>query len=109
LDDRRLVLHLDADLYSSTSLVLTTIAYSLKPGDILIFDEFSSVRCPEQEFRAFIDFVAAFRIGYKVIGVTRMYKQVAIEITSSVAGQRMPKLVSGFDANAVFRGTPLPM
>lgn len=90
LDYRRLVIHLDADLYSSTLYVLTTIAHHLKRGDLLIFDELSSMRCPEQEFRAFVDFVSAFRVGYRVLGATRIYKQVAIEITEPVgrAGNR---------------------
>ena len=84
LDDRRLVVHLDADLYTSTLFVLTTLGHKLKRGDIVVFDELSSVRCPEQEFRAFVDFVSSFRIGYKVIGATGMHKQVAIEITCPV-------------------------
>jgi len=85
LDDHRLVLHLDADLYTSTLFVLTSLGHKLKKGDIVIFDELSSMRCPEQEFRAFVDFVSSFRIGYKVLGATKLHKQVAIEITSAVS------------------------
>jgi O-methyltransferase len=88
LDNRRLLVHLDADLYTSTLFVLTTLGPRLKKGDIVIFDELSSARCPEQEFRAFVDFVASFRIGYQVIGATKMHKQVAIEITQPVGHTR---------------------
>src|SRR5271170_7260006 len=51
---RRLVIHLDADLYSSTLFVLTTLARYFKPGDIIFFDNFI---CSTDEFRAFDDFV----------------------------------------------------
>jgi len=84
LNDRRLVIHLDADLYTSTLFVLTTLGHELKENDIIIFDELSSARCPEQEFRAFIDFVSSFRLGYEVIGATKMHKQVAIKVIRPV-------------------------
>ena len=75
--DRRVVMHLDADLHSSTLFVLTTLAPKLKKDDILIFDEFNTVL---HEFRAFMDFVNAYRLNYKLIGAANNYAQIALKI-----------------------------
>lgn len=75
--DRRTVVHLDADLYSSTLFVLTQFAPKLKPGDILLFDEFG---VPTHEFRAFTDVAWAYRIRYKLLGAVNNYMQIALKI-----------------------------
>jgi O-methyltransferase len=77
--DRRTVVHLDADLYSSTLYVLTTLATRLKAGDVLIFDEFG---VPLHEFRAFEDFRAAFGIKYEVLAAVNNYFHVAVQLVS---------------------------
>jgi len=82
---RKKIVHLDADLYSSTLFVLSSLARQLRPGDVLVFDEFGSVRNPTHEFRAFHDFCAAFQPCYIVLGATALYEQVAIEIVGSSA------------------------
>jgi O-methyltransferase len=73
----RLVVHLDADLFTSTLFVLTTLARVLKSGDILFFDEFS---CPLDEFRAFDEFVRSYRVKYQVLGAVQGYTRVGIKI-----------------------------
>jgi hypothetical protein len=75
--DRRLVVHLDADLYSSTLYVLTTLAPRLKGGDVLVFDEFGA---PLHEFRAFQDFCAAYRVEYRALAAVNNYFHVAIQL-----------------------------
>lgn len=72
------VIHLDADLFSSTLYILTSIAPYLKKGDILLFDEFN---VPNHEFLAFQCFTQSFYIKTKLIGAVNNYLQVAFEIT----------------------------
>jgi len=74
---RRLVIHLDADLYSSTLFVLTALGRHFKHGDIIFFDNFI---CSVDEFRAFEDFVAAFRVKYEVLGAVNEYIRVCVKI-----------------------------
>lgn len=75
--NRRMVIHMDADLYSSTLFVLTTIFPRLKKDDIIIFDEFS---VPTYEFRAFSDFASAYNLNYELIGSKNNYLQIAIKL-----------------------------
>jgi O-methyltransferase len=74
---RRLVVNLDADMFTSTLFVLTTLAPFLKPGDLIFFDEFS---CPLDEFRAFEEFVRSFRVKYEAIAAVYGYTRVCIKI-----------------------------
>jgi O-methyltransferase len=75
--NRKIVIHMDADLYSSTLYVLTSLARFLKQGDIIIFDEFG---VPTHEFRAFTDFFSAYPIKYELLAATNNYLQIAIKI-----------------------------
>jgi hypothetical protein len=78
--DRRTVIHLDADLYSSTLYVLTTLAPKLRPGDVILFDELGSAYGVTHEFRALEDFAASYRFHYRLLAGTRRYLQAAIEV-----------------------------
>ena len=81
LGDSRLVVHFDADLYSTTLYGLATVDSVLLAGIgsyVAVFDEFSSAA---DEYRAFRDYVAAFRRSYRVLGhVGRSFNQAAISI-----------------------------
>ena len=68
---------MDADLYSSTLFVLSTIYPYLNNGDIIIFDEFA---VPTHEFKAFTEFTSAFSVNYEIIGAINNYLQIAIKI-----------------------------
>ena len=71
-----LVVNLDADLYSSTMLVLRTLRDALRPGTILIFDEF----CDRfHELKAFEEFLAATHMRFRFIGGTENLEHVAFE------------------------------
>jgi hypothetical protein len=71
---RKLVVHLDADLYSSTLYVLASLASRLKPDDLLIFDEFVALTNPVHEFRAFEDFTNAFAFQSDLIAATEFLR-----------------------------------
>ena len=64
--DNQLVINIDADLYSATLYVLTAAHSIIKPGTIVIFDEFSSVL---HEFRALEDYCSAYMRDFEVVCV----------------------------------------
>ncbi|MFI5163723.1 MAG: class I SAM-dependent methyltransferase [Bacteroidia bacterium] len=76
-NDKRKIIHLDADLYTSTLYVLTMLHPYLKAGDILFFDEFA---VPQHEFLAFKNFVDSYRVSYEVLGTMNNYFFVAVKI-----------------------------
>ncbi len=71
------VIHMDADLYTATLYVLTTITPYLKKGDIILFDEFN---VPCHEYKAFTEWTEAFYINYEVLGAVNNYYQVSVRI-----------------------------
>ncbi len=75
--DKRKIINMDADLYSSTLFVLTSIANYLRKDDIIIFDEYN---VPLHEFRAFTDFTSSFMIRYEVLGAVNNYFHMAVKI-----------------------------
>jgi hypothetical protein len=75
-EHERLVLNLDADLYSSTIFVLRALAAAIRPGTLLIFDEF----CDRlHEMRAFGEFLEATGMEFQFLGGTENLEQVVFE------------------------------
>lgn len=74
----RTVIHMDADLYTSTLYVLTMLAPLLKPGDIIFFDEFS---VPSHEFLAWKNFTDSYYLKYEMIGAANNYVFAAFKLT----------------------------
>ena len=66
----RLVVNVDADLYSSTLYVLIMLTDYLKSGDILLFDEFFSIVNSASEFRAYLDYRSISNLDFKFIAKT---------------------------------------
>jgi len=73
----RLLLHLDADLYSSTLVPLVYFARYLEAGSLLIFDEFYD---RNHEFKAFQDFLKISRHRYRLVCQAQNYAKVCIEL-----------------------------
>lgn len=71
------LIHIDSDLFSSALFVMTQLYRFLKPGDILLFDEFA---VPQHEFLAFKIFTESFYVDYEVIGAANNYLFVAVKI-----------------------------
>lgn len=74
---RRKVIHMDADLFSSTLYTLTSLARYLKEGDIIFFDEFN---VPDHEFAAFTYFTQSYYIDFELLGAVNNYYQVAMKV-----------------------------
>ncbi len=75
-------LHLDADLYSSTRTVLDHVGPRLRPGTVILFDEyFNYAGWEEHEHRAWQEFVAASGIGFRYEGYTQNDEQVVVRVT----------------------------
>ena len=73
----RKIIHIDSDLFSAAIFTLTQLYRFLKPGDILVFDEFA---VPQHEFLAFKIFTESFYINYEVIAAANNYLFVAVMI-----------------------------
>jgi O-methyltransferase len=73
----RLIVNLDADLYSSTRYVLDWLRPHLRAGDVLYFDEFFD---RHSELRAWNEFLDAYQPTVRLIEATRAFNEVAFEI-----------------------------
>lgn len=76
-NNKRNVIMLDADLYSATLYVLTSIAPFLKKDDIIFFDEFA---VPTHEFKAYSDFVQSYYVDLKLIAAANNYYFSAFKV-----------------------------
>lgn len=75
----RLVLHFDADLYSSTRTALAAMEPCIAVGTYLLFDEFAD---RHHELRAFDEFLAAhLNWELRLVACDRLLTQVAFERT----------------------------
>jgi O-methyltransferase len=74
LQNKPKVIHLDADLFSSTIFVLSQLFPYLKKGDIIFFDEFNVAN---HEFLAFKIFTESFYVKLRPIGAVNNFYQTA--------------------------------
>jgi hypothetical protein len=74
-----LIVNIDADLYSSATLVLATLREAIKPGTYIYFDEFSD---SQNELRAFDEFLDERQMKFRLVGATRKLSNVAFQCIS---------------------------
>lgn len=87
---RRLVVHVDPDLYSSTLFVLTMLAPRLVAGDVLLLADFCSLRHPTHVFRAFHDFVGSYGVQYEVLASSNFGHQAGVRIIAAPVSAAEP-------------------
>lgn len=71
-----LVINMDADLYSSTILVLQELRDAFRPGTILYFDDLSR---PEHEAKAFDEFLNETGLRFRALCADRSLNHAAFE------------------------------
>lgn len=75
-------MHVDCDLYSSTTTVLKSLGAWLVSGTVIVFDEyFNYPGWQEHEFRAWQEFVSAHGISYDYLGFQARGGAVALRIS----------------------------
>jgi hypothetical protein len=76
-NSKKTVVMLDADLYTATLFVLTSLAPFLKKDDIIFFDEFV---VPTHEFKAYHDFISSYYFDLELLGAANNYYFVAFKV-----------------------------
>lgn len=72
----QLIVHVDCDLYSSTKYVLDALKCAIRPGAILLFDEFYDYL---HELRAFSEFLEAGNMKFVFLGGATSFSQCAFQ------------------------------
>jgi len=74
---KRLVIHMDADLFSATLFVLSQLYPYLKKGDLIMFDEFNVY---DHEFMAYRIFTDCFYLKLKPVSAQNNFYHTAFEV-----------------------------
>jgi hypothetical protein len=81
------VLHVDADLYSSTVTILENLKDRLVPGSIIIFDELINYPGWQNgEYKAFTEYVERHHVAFEYLAYVRTASQVAVRLTGAATG-----------------------
>jgi hypothetical protein len=72
-------LHIDSDLYSSAKTIFELLSSRLRPGAVIVFDEyFNYPEWEEGEYKAFMEFLDKTGLSIEFIGYHRNEEQVAV-------------------------------
>jgi len=75
--NHQLVINIDSDIYSSALYCLSSLDHLIKPGTILLFDEFLD---PMHEFSAFYDYSRSFYKKWEILGKCSGFYPTVIRI-----------------------------
>jgi hypothetical protein len=79
--DDAALLHIDCDLYTSTKEIFATLGDRIKPGTVIVFDEYMNYPGWRlHEWKAFREFIAQSGLRYEYIGLVPSHQQVAVKI-----------------------------
>jgi len=85
------LLHIDCDLYTSTATVLAHVGELLRPGSVVVFDEYFNYHgWQNHEFKAWQEFAAKRQVGYAYRGFCAQGGHVFLRIEridETAAGQ----------------------
>ena len=77
-------LHIDCVLYSSTRTILDLLRDRIKPGCVIVFDEYFNYPGWDQgDYKAFHEFLVQTALKYEYIGYNYLHEQAAVIIRSS--------------------------
>jgi hypothetical protein len=75
------LLHVDCDLYSSTVTILNNLKHNIVPGTVIVFDEYMNYPGWQlDEFRAWQEHCAKYKIRYEYIGRVSKHQKVAVRV-----------------------------
>lgn len=75
------LIHVDCDIYASTASVLTHLAGRIRPGTVIVFDEyFNYPGWRQHEYKAFQEFIARSGLKYRYLGFSAEKGHVAVRI-----------------------------
>ncbi len=81
-DEKVALLHVDCDIYSSTKTIFDLLADRIKPGTVIVFDEyFNYPGWRQHEYKAFQEFCAAHQRHYSYLGYAGEKGHVAVLMT----------------------------
>jgi hypothetical protein len=91
--------HIDCDIYASTATVFRHLGERLRPGAVLVFDEyFNYPNWQRHEWRAFQEFVRDTGVSYTYLGFAQKNGHVAVRLgetsaeASRLAAEKLARL-----------------